>query len=158
MMIKTKQAAFCVFGTMILMFSGCSNGQGQSRQGNNKPTPVQMQMPVDQSPSRQVEKIVKQNKNVTQSVAVNSKKDLMVGIKLKTFARFSTLQIVNKLQKSTQKKYPRWKVQVSSDKKIYAEISSLKKKLNQGNLSNKRLNKKMKRIDGFMKDQDPSKQ
>jgi len=158
MKTKAGKAAFCLIAIVLFMSSGCAGGKSQSQQNQAKPAPVGMRIAVDQTPARQAEKKGKQVKNVTASVAVNSKKDLMVGIKLKTFARFNTLQIVNHLQKSLQKQYPKMKVQVSSDKKIYAEISDAKKKMKQGKLTSSKLKKKMKRIHRFMKDQDPSKQ
>ncbi|HET7657108.1 MAG TPA: YhcN/YlaJ family sporulation lipoprotein [Bacillales bacterium] len=157
-MKTSKGIAFLLIGTALLTGSGCAGGQGQSGLGNSKPVPVRMQVPVDQTPSRQVENKVIKRKDVTKVIAVNSKKDLMVGLKLKTMARFSTLQIVKGVQKKLQKQYPKVKVQVSSDQKIYSEISDLKMKLSQGKITMGMLDQKMERIDRFMKEQDPSKQ
>lgn len=142
--------------------AGCASGQNQSQnqnaQQNVNYVPPKSGSPIDQSPANQVKKRVIQRNEVTEVHAANSKKDLMVAVKLKTFQRFNSQQIVKKIAKNLQKDYPKQKVQVSSDKKIFAEVADLENKLKKNKIGPQQLEKKMKRIDRFMKDQDPSKQ
>ena len=144
--------------------AGCSSGQNQSQNQNASPqqnvniVPTKWGSPIDQSIANEAKKRVIRRKEVTEVHAANSKKDLMVAVKLKTFQRFNSQQIVKKIAKSLQKDYPKRKVQVSSDKKIFAEVADLENKLKKDEVSPKQLEKKMKRINRFMKDPDPSKQ
>lgn len=157
--MKTKiMQLMLMLGAVAFVCSACGSTSSKTPGKNANIVPTKWEKPISQSPARQAEHIIKKKKGVTEVHAVNSKKDLMVAMKLKTFYRLSSQQMVDKFQKSLEKRFPDLKVQVSSDRKIFMEISSLQKQLKQGKVGSQGLDSKMKRIDKFMKEQDPSKQ
>lgn len=150
-----------VLGIGVILCMGCGgkqDNQNASPGKDIKVIPAKWEHEVNQSLSDQVKPYVQKQKGVTEVHAVNSKKELMVAVKLKTLQRFNALQIVQGIEKKLQKQYPKVKVQVSSDRKIYTEVSDLENQLDEGKVRPKTLEKKIKRIDQFMKDQDPSKE
>lgn len=147
-----------VLGTTVLACSACGSAPSKTPGKNMNVVPTKWEKPINQSVAHKAESILKKQKGVTEVRAVNTKKELMVAMKLKTFYRLSTQQMGKKFEKMLKKRFPGMQVQVSSDSKIFSEITDLEKQLKKGNVNEKRLAAHMKRIDKFMKDQDPSKQ
>ncbi|HET7626764.1 MAG TPA: YhcN/YlaJ family sporulation lipoprotein [Bacillales bacterium] len=144
--------------TTITVFTGAC-GQQNGNDGKSQARLQQMQenrhaeQPVDQSKSERVRKQIMDRDAVTEVHAVNSKTQLMVAIQLKTMQQFNAQQIVEQVKKSIAHRYPNMKVEVSSDKKVYMEVSELEANLQTHEVSQKQFDKKLKRIARFMKEQ-----
>lgn len=157
-MIKYRRVGLVVLaGIMLLFAAGCAGGQqhseGNSQSRQQSPTQVHYKQTPDQTPAKKAVQQVKQHKQVTEVHAINSKKQLLVAVKLKTFASFSVKQITKKISKKLQKQNLRRKVQVSSDMKIYQQVTQAENQLRNGNISQRAFEKKVKKIVGFYKNQ-----
>jgi Sporulation lipoprotein YhcN/YlaJ (Spore_YhcN_YlaJ) len=129
---------------------GCNGTAEQSQSLNVTRTGFQQKkspIPVyDQSPSKKAEEIAKKMEEITEVMAVNSDKELLVVFKMKHLQRFRLKKIENTVNKKLNKAFPDHKVTVSSDLKIYLETSKLKDKMKREKLSKKELSKKIEKI------------
>lgn len=155
-----KHIPAAVLAAVILISAGCANQQSQpqSQQSgtphSNQATPVKWEEQTDQKPAGQARRYISEHrKEVTDVHAINSKKELLITVKLKTFANFSAQQITKKIQKHLQKRNPQRKVQVSSDKKIYQQITKTEAQIRQGQIKAKALKERIKKINKFYKEQ-----
>ncbi|HEX6923054.1 MAG TPA: YhcN/YlaJ family sporulation lipoprotein [Bacillales bacterium] len=142
-----------IIGTAFFLLAGCASQQNQSSEKDVNFVPAKWETQDGQTVAEQVEGQVAKRKGIKDVQAIPSKKELLVAIRLKTFDRFNSQQIVKKIEKKLQKQYPKRKVQVSSDKKVYMEIAELESKIRQGEIDAKERKNKMKRIHKFLKEQ-----
>lgn len=158
--MKLNRFTAVLLVAVIMIPAGCASNQGQQQSQPPRPshtnnvTPVKWGEQIDQTPAGKAKLYVKNHrKEVTNVHAVNSRKELLVAVKLKTFDRLKAKSITKKIAKHLQKRNPKHKAQVSSDKKIYQQITQTESQLRQGEMKTKTLEKRMKKIDGFFKEQ-----
>lgn len=152
-----------IWTAVVLIFfiiaAGCNQQEDQGKHSspdNLNIVQTKRDAAIDQTVANRAKRQVIQRDEVTEVHAVNSKKDLLVAVKLKTLATFNAQQLAEEITKQLEKQYPKHHIQVSSDKKIFNEVVELENQLSQGKAHRKTLEKKMKRIDSFMKQQDPA--
>jgi Sporulation lipoprotein YhcN/YlaJ (Spore_YhcN_YlaJ) len=148
----------CLFLMVFLLgVFGC-NGTAENSQSHNVTRTGYQQnnstLPAyDQSPSKKAEEKVKKMEEVTEVVAVNTDKELLVAFKIKHLQRFRLKKIESKVDKQLKKAFPDHKLTVSSDLKIFIETSKLKDKMKREKLSKKEVSKKIEKITKLSKEQ-----
>lgn len=153
--IITKCKIFLLFLTVIVIGSGC-NGNQQQLGDNNKDlsiSQVHTSKPISQFVANEAKENVITKEEISDVKAVNTDKELLVGIKVDNFDRFRLKKIEKKVTSDLEKMYPHYKVLVSTDQKMYFELDKLEQKLQKGNTNMKKLEKEIKKIKSLMKEQ-----
>lgn len=155
--MKGNHLTVAIFMAVILVIAGCTNNQNPQQSGSrsqSNPTEVKWEEQIDQTPASEAKKYVEnERKEMTDVHAINSKKELHVAVKFKTFDAFNTQQLTKKVQKHLQKQFPKYKVQVSSDRKIYQQISKVEGAIQSKQINKQTLKKRMEKINQFFKNQ-----
>ena len=90
---------------------------------------------------------------ISEVMAVNTDKDILVAIKVKQFDRFQLKKIEKNIKTELEKQYPNYSILVSADQKMYFELVKLDEKIQKNTLSMKDLKKDTKKIKSLMKEQ-----
>ncbi|MGM0836791.1 MAG: YhcN/YlaJ family sporulation lipoprotein [Bacillota bacterium] len=96
---------------------------------------------------KRAEEIAIDFKEVKGAVAFDSEDELLVAFHVTQFQKFFTEQIEAKVKKALEKEFPDENVIVSHDLKIRLEIERLRKDIKEKNLTEKEINKRIKKID-----------
>ena len=113
----------------------------------------QVGKPISQSVANQVTENVSMEEEISDVLAVNSDKELLVAIKVKQFDRFHLKKIEKNIKSDLKKQYPDYSILVSADQKMYFELVKLDEKLQKNTLKMKNLEKDIKKIKSLMKEQ-----
>ena len=122
-----KIIAVTMLSLLLLASYGC--GANPKFKTQNEVTQNESQIQFDPELAQKVKESVKQIKGVQDSTAVVVNKDIPVAIKVKGFDRLhlkSIRQDVQKVIKGSNKDYS---VYVTSDKKIFAQLLQIEKKI-----------------------------
>lgn len=106
-----------------------------------------------QSEADEAKQLLSRYDEVSEVHAINNDKTLIVAIKIEQGDRFSLDHLEKEFQEKLQHSFPHLKTAVSTDQKILFELNELENKLANDNLSNKTLNKHMKKIKKLMKEE-----
>ncbi|WP_077325845.1 YhcN/YlaJ family sporulation lipoprotein [Virgibacillus siamensis] len=142
-----------VFG-LIFFLIGCSatdNSTGQE-DGVNL-SYITSNHKIDQHDSNRAKKMLHNQDPITSIHAVNTEKKLLIAIEIKHHHRFALSKIEKNLQKKVTKAFPNKKVELSTDKKMVIELNRLEKDIDSGNISKKKLNKKINQLVTLMHEQ-----
>jgi metal-sulfur cluster biosynthetic enzyme len=101
---------------------------------------------------KRAEEIAIDFKEVKGAVAYDSEDELLVAFHVTQYQKFFTEQIEAKVKKALEKEFPDENVIVSHDLKIRLEIERLRKDINEKNLTEKEINKRIKKIDDLRKE------
>ncbi|MBZ5751050.1 YhcN/YlaJ family sporulation lipoprotein [Metabacillus litoralis] len=101
----------------------------------------------------QVKQLLNKQKEVSDVKVVNSDKELFIAAEIKHMDRFRIKEIEKKLKKLTEDNYPNHNVTLSTDMKIFLELDELEKKVNEKNMSKKKIEKELKRIKSLSEEQ-----
>ena len=128
----------------VLIFAGCSNEPGSGINSQKTLQADDQKLLVDQETAAKAEEEIKNIEEVTDVVAVNDKKLLLLGFKVKQFDKFRTKQIEKKVKERLSKSFPDYEITASSDLKIFIETTKIKNKL--ADQSSKERTKKMEKV------------
>lgn len=138
-------------GLLILMVIGvCTACNGNNDQDTND---SQVSMPISQTVANKASENVRMEEEVSDVMAVNTDKDILVAIKVKQFDRFQLKKIEKNIKSDLEKRYPNYSILVSADQKMHFELAKLDEKLQKNTLSMKNLKKDTKKIKSLMKEQ-----
>ncbi|WP_342600624.1 YhcN/YlaJ family sporulation lipoprotein [Psychrobacillus sp. FSL H8-0483] len=146
-------------GLLILMViglcTGCNGNQDQNTDSNEdlNVSQVKISKPISQSVANQATENVSMEDEISDVMAVNTDKELLVAIKVKQFDRFQLKKVEKNIKSNLEKLYPNYKILVSADQKMYVELVKLQGKLQKNTLSMKDLEKDIKKIKSLMKEQ-----
>lgn len=142
-------------GLLILMVIGlCTGCNGNLDQDTNEDlNDSQVSKPISQSVANQVTEIVSLEEEISNVMAVNTDKDILVAIKVKQFDRFQLKKIEKNIKSELEKRYPDYSILVSADQKMYFELVKLDEKLQKNTMSLENLKKDTKKIQSLMKEQ-----
>jgi hypothetical protein len=84
---------------------------------------------------------------------VNTDKELMAAIKVENFDRFRLKSIEKSVKSDLEKKYPDYKVFVSTDKKIFWELEKIEQRLKKNDMNKKNLKNDLNKLKSLMKEQ-----
>ncbi|MFJ8234159.1 YhcN/YlaJ family sporulation lipoprotein [Ureibacillus sp. NPDC094379] len=142
-------------GLLILMIiglcTGCNGNRGQDTNENLNDS--QVSKPISQSVANQVIENVSLEEEISNVMAVNTDKDILVAIKVKQFDRFQLKKIEKNIKSELEKNYPNYSILVSADQKMYFELVKLDEKLRKNTMSMKDLKKDTKKIKSLIKEQ-----
>ena len=146
-------------GLLILMViglcTGCNGNQDQDTDANEdlNVSQVKISKPISQSVANQATENVSMEDEISDVMAVNTDKELLVAIKVKQFDRFQLKKVEKNIKSNLEKLYPDYTILVSADQKMYFELVKLQGKLQKNTLSMKDLEKEIKKIKSLMKEQ-----
>lgn len=148
--IKNVKVALLIL-IVIGLCTGCNGNQDQDANGDLNVS--QVGKPISQSVANQVTENVSMEEEISDVLAVNSDKELLVAIKVKQFDRFHLKKIEKNIKSDLKKQYPDYSILVSADQKMYFELVKLDEKLQKNTLKMKNLEKDIKKIKSLMKEQ-----
>ncbi|MBE4909433.1 hypothetical protein IMZ08_15380 [Bacillus luteolus] len=101
---------------------------------------------VIQIPSEQAEAKVKGMDEVTEVIAVNMDKKLLLAFRVKQFEKFRLNQIEKKVEEELKKDFKEYDMTVSSDLKIYLETTKIKNDVYLKKIDESKVEKEMERV------------
>ncbi|MDW2879678.1 MULTISPECIES: YhcN/YlaJ family sporulation lipoprotein [Bacillaceae] len=138
-----------LFIIMVIGFaSGCNGNQNEF--GISQ---VHTSKPIDQSVANHAKEKIIAKEDITDVKAVNTDKELMAAIKVENFDRFRLKSIEKSVKSDLEKKYPDYKVFVSTDKKIFWELEKVEQRLKKNDMNKKNLKNDLNKLKSLMKEQ-----
>lgn len=126
---------------VIFILVGCNNGKNDFMTTNSKEKYQEQQ--------QEIEQILKEDQHIKRVTTVITKDAAIVGIEVKPFSKWNKQKYEKKWEKEIKKALPERNVVVSTDLKLIMETDKLAKK----QLSEKKLNKKIKELKKLKKEQ-----
>jgi hypothetical protein len=136
-----------------MVTSGCNMTNANNEKNSINITNVSSQNTKNLNMTDQVEQLLNKQKQVSDVKVVNSDKELFIAAEIKHMDRFRIKEIEKKLKKLTEDNYPNHNVTLSTDMKIFLELDELEKKVNEKNMSKKKIEKELKRIKSLSEEQ-----
>ncbi|TFJ94474.1 YhcN/YlaJ family sporulation lipoprotein [Lentibacillus salicampi] len=141
-----------MLGIAISLISCTSNNDTSQNRHDANFDMISTSNAMDQSTANQAKKRINRRASVTEVHAVNTDKKLIIAFEIEHKKRFQLADIEKKVQKNMQKAFSDHKAEVSTDKKLVLEIDELEEKINQNEISNKKLKKEVDRLIKLMKE------
>ena len=138
---------------ILMISSGCNMTNTNNEKNNLNITNVSSQDTKNLSMTDQVKQLLNKQKEVDNVKVVNSDKELFIAAEIKQMDRFRIKEIEKQLKKLTEDNYPNHNVTLSTDMKIFLELDELEKKVNEKNMSKKKIEKELKRIKSLSEEQ-----
>ncbi|WP_251525919.1 YhcN/YlaJ family sporulation lipoprotein [Metabacillus litoralis] len=136
-----------------MVTSGCNMTNANNEKNSINITNVSSQNTKNLNMTDQVKQLLNKQKEVSDVKVVNSDKELFIAAEIKHMDRFRIKEIEKKLKKLTEDNYPNHNVTLSTDMKIFLELDELEKKVNEKNMSKKKIEKELKRIKSLSEEQ-----
>ena len=145
---------FFLFFSLAIVCAGCGTDETKESQSSLDINPLSAKSALfDQSPSNMAKESLMEYEEITGIKAVNSDKEMIIAVQIKHMKRFFMAKHRKAWQKEMEKQFPGWKVELSTDRKIYLELDKLEEKINNDTLSKDELKKEMKHIIKLSKEQ-----
>lgn len=140
---------------LLLFLTGCGNDQTleQNQRNNVDITKISTESLTSQEPSNKAKDLLKKHEEITAVKAVNSKDKLFIAIDIEHHERFTLADIRKKYKKEMKKEFKNMDVEFSTDKKLIIELNKLEEQMKEGSISNKELDKKIKKLIKLAKEQ-----
>jgi metal-sulfur cluster biosynthetic enzyme len=142
--------AFFVLILLLQILSACA-GEFEDRVEDTV-TQTSTKKKEKSDKEKRAEEIAIDFKEVKGAVAYDSEDELLVAFHVTQYQKFFTEQIEAKVKKALEKEFPDENVIVSHDLKIRLEIERLRKDIKEKNLTEKEINKRIKKIDDLRKE------
>ncbi|MCE7791070.1 YhcN/YlaJ family sporulation lipoprotein [Salipaludibacillus sp. CUR1] len=143
-----RKWAFILSLLIILSTTACqTNEDRENLQGQS----VIKHTIISQVDAETAEKAAERVEKVDKAQAVSFEKDIFIYLDVEGFDRFFLKDIRSQTKKEVEDAVKGSKVQVSTDKKIEMEITELKERLNDRQISKKKLEEEIKKIEEDMK-------
>lgn len=126
---------------VVLGISACSQYEPENIEGINA-----VELDISQIPAQQAESKVKEMDEVTEVIAVNTDKQLLLSFRVKQFDKFRLEKIEKKVKDELKKEFKEYETTVSSDLKIFLETTKMKNDVYTKNTEQSKLKKEMERI------------
>jgi hypothetical protein len=132
-----------IVGLMVLLISlsACSQYELKNVEGINA-----AELEVSQIPAQQAEAKVKEMEEVTEVVAVNNDKQLLLSFRVKQFEKFRLDKVEKKVKEELKKDFDDYETTVSSDLKIYLETTKIKNDVYSEKADKSKVKKEMERV------------
>lgn len=141
-----KMAAFLVMLVMSVSALGaCGQGEVKERVEDTVMRTSNEQKEKSDKEQR-AEKIAKDFKEVKGAIAYDTEDELVVAFHVTQYQKFFTEKIEKKVKKALEKEFPDENVVVSHDLKIRLEIERLRRDVEQKNISEKELEKRIEKM------------
>ncbi|HLR07770.1 MAG TPA: YhcN/YlaJ family sporulation lipoprotein [Bacillota bacterium] len=140
--------------TLGLIIAGCTPDQQTEPNGKNVDIrQISTQNPINQTISNDIKDQLKKHDEITAIKAVNTPKTAVIAVEIDHLKRFKLADHRKTYKKEIEKAYPNLNVALSTDQKLIKEIDALEKKVKNKSISNKKLEKEVKRLVDLMKEQ-----
>jgi len=116
-------------------------------------TNINAKKSINQTTANQAKELVIKRDDVTGVRGVNTNKELLIAIMVPQMDRFQLKAIEKSVKEELTKEYPDYKVQVSTDQKMFLELDILERKLEKGKTGEKELKKELGNIKSLMKEE-----
>lgn len=136
---------FLVFIASVVLLVACGQGEVKERVEDTVMRTSNEQKEKSDKEER-AEKIAKDFKEVKGAVAYDTEDELVVAFHVTQYQKFFTEQIEKKVKKALEKEFPDEKVVVSHDLKIRLEIERLRRDVEQKDISEKELEKRIEKM------------
>jgi hypothetical protein len=138
----------------VLLAAGCAYDDGKEHQESDtalmkatNPAPIELKKRKEsKSIAYQVREDALKYDQIYDVAVVEGEKQIIVAYKVKHLHRFNMKNIEKKITETLNKKYPQERFVVSSDYKIFLEAVRLKEDLDNGKVSKKEAEKRLKKI------------
>ncbi|MDF0727953.1 hypothetical protein PY093_14845 [Cytobacillus sp. S13-E01] len=108
---------------------------------------------VNQTTAISAEEQIKQMKEVTEVVAINNEKQLLLAFRVKQFEKFRLNKVEKKVKDELKKAYSDYEPTVSSDLKIFLETNKIKKDIFNRNLKKEKVEEELERVKKLSEEQ-----
>ncbi|HLS10307.1 YhcN/YlaJ family sporulation lipoprotein [Lentibacillus sp.] len=139
-------------GLILLLISCTSNNDTSQNSGDVNYNLISADTSIDQSIANQAKKSISQRNAITAVNAVNTNKKLIVAFEIEHNKRFQLADINKEIQTKMEKEFPKMTVEVSSDKRLVLEIEKLEEKIDNQDVTKKKLKKEVDRLIKLSKD------
>ncbi|QOR67639.1 hypothetical protein IM538_05720 [Cytobacillus suaedae] len=126
---------------LVSSLTACSQNEPKNIEGIEA-----ADLDVIQIPSQQAEAKVKGMDEVTEVIAVNKDKKLLLAFRVKQFEKFRLDQIEKKVKKELKNDFKDYDITVSSDLKIYLETTKIKNDVYSKKIDESKVEKEMERV------------
>lgn len=144
---------------VFLCISACTNQAGQNITDERKDQPLKIATNNSTSQNKtltnsliakQSKEMILNYKEINEVIAIHFDKQLFVGFNVKKFQEFNVVKIEKRVHKDLKKTFPQVDLIVSHDRKILIELEKLAN--NEGNLSDRELKKRLRKIKELSKE------
>jgi len=150
--MRTK---FTGFVLLFVILTACQSSPQQSKQEpahtSAKTLNTQQNTLYNPGLSKQAEQTAKKIKAIDDAIAVVLDKDISMAVKVTGFDRFKLRSIKKELHEEIKKQVDKqYTIHITTDKKIYKELSTLQSKLKAGSITPEEQKKKFEKINKDM--------
>ncbi|MDR4889558.1 YhcN/YlaJ family sporulation lipoprotein [Fredinandcohnia sp. QZ13] len=140
---------FLVFG----LLTGCKENIDSVKNQSTSITKISAKKSTNQTTANHAKELVIKRDDVTGVRGVNTDKELLIAITVPQIDRFQLKTIEKNVKEELKKKYPDYKIEVSTDQKIFLELDILERKIEEGKTGKKELKKEFGNIKRLMKEE-----
>lgn len=131
---------------ILMMATGCNMANNNKEENNLTIKNVSNQDMNHVNMTSEIEKLLMKEKEVSDVKVFDTDNEIFIAAEIKQMDRFRIKEIEKKLNKILNDKYSNHNVTLSTDKKMFLELEKLEQKSRNTNMSNKELEKEIKRI------------
>ncbi|MEK5443623.1 YhcN/YlaJ family sporulation lipoprotein [Fredinandcohnia sp. FSL W7-1320] len=152
--MKKSFFRFGIFLLIVFAFiTGCKENMDSVKNQSTSITNINAKKSINQTTANQAKELVIKRDDVTGVRGVNTNKELLIAIMVPQMDRFQLKAIEKSVKEELTKEYPDYKVQVSTDQKMFLELDILERKLEKGKTGEKELKKELGNIKSLMKEE-----
>jgi len=134
----------------IFIMLGCSSEQPKYE--SNQITNISNSKSNNQQHANEAKQFLSGYNEVSRIHAVNHDKDLLIAVDVNHEDRFQLDELEKNLRKKVEKQFKNLNVTLSTDQKLLIEVEKLEHKLENGQISENKLTKKMKKLHSLMQE------
>lgn len=140
-----------LFSLILFVFivTACANQESQVITNMSIADDLQ----VKQTIALRAEEKVRKMKEVTEAVAINNKKQLLIAFRVKQFEKFRLPKVEKKIKDALKEEFPNNDINVSSDLKIFLETNKIKNDIYNKKLSEDKITKEIERVKKLSEEQ-----
>ncbi|MCC3355941.1 YhcN/YlaJ family sporulation lipoprotein [Bacillus sp. REN16] len=135
------------------LLTGCKEKMDSVQNQSTSITKISAKKTTSQSIANQAKELIIKRDDVSGVRGVNTDQELLVAIMVPQIDRLQLKTIEKNVKKALKKEFPEYKIQVSTDQKIFLELDILEKNLENGKTGEKGLKKEIGNIKSLMKEE-----
>lgn len=151
-----KMPFLFIISFLYFLLSGCTQAEPETI--NNGIRPVKMstsesQQTINQEEANKAKDILLKKDQVKLVRSVQSKDLLIAAVELEHWNTFKSKTLTKEMKKTLEKELKIKNVEVTTDHKIFIELEKLEEKMINHDISKKKLDKELQKINKLMKEQ-----
>src|SRR5699024_11131545 len=136
----------------IFIMLGCSSEQPKYE--SNQITNISNSKSNNQQHANKAKKLLSGYNEVSSNQAINNDTDLLIAVDINHEDCYQLDELEKNLRKKVEKQFKNLNVTLSTYQKLLIEVEKLEHKLENGEISEKKLTKKMKQLHALMQEKD----